>query len=80
MPRRRRDTMGMRKLKIKRFLKNTFYRKSNGTSFLSSTLTDMPHSHGSSSVFCAAIVLLCSMGHDTLVVTTAVCQRARANS
>ena len=30
MPRRRRDTMGMRKLKIKRFLKNTFYRKSNG--------------------------------------------------
>ena len=30
MPRRRRDTMGMRELKIKRFLKNTFYRESNG--------------------------------------------------
>jgi hypothetical protein len=30
MPRRRRDTMGMRELKIKRFLKNTFYRKRNG--------------------------------------------------
>ena len=30
MPRSRRDAMGMRKLKIKRFLKNTFYRKSNG--------------------------------------------------
>jgi hypothetical protein len=28
MPRRRRDTMGMRKLKV--FLKNTFYRKRNG--------------------------------------------------
>ena len=30
MPRRRRDAMGMRKLKIKKILKNTFYRKSNG--------------------------------------------------
>ena len=30
MPRRRRDTMGTRELKMKRFLKNTFYRKSNG--------------------------------------------------
>ena len=30
MPRSRRDEMGMRKLKIKRFLKNAFYRKSNG--------------------------------------------------
>ena len=30
MPRRRRDAMGMRKLKIKKVLKNTFYRKSNG--------------------------------------------------
>ena len=30
MPRRRRDTMGMRKLKIKNVLKNIFYRKSNG--------------------------------------------------
>ena len=30
MPRRRRGTMGMRKLKIERFLKNTFNRKSNG--------------------------------------------------
>ena len=30
MPRSRRDKMGMRKLKIKRFLKNAFYRKSNG--------------------------------------------------
>ena len=30
MPRRRRDSMGMRKLKIKKVLKNTFYRKSNG--------------------------------------------------
>ena len=30
MPRRGRDAMGMRKLKIKKVLKNTFYRKSNG--------------------------------------------------
>ena len=30
MPRRRRDYMGTRKLKIKTVLKNTFYRKSNG--------------------------------------------------
>ena len=30
MPRCRRDAMGMRKLKIKKVLKNTFYRKSNG--------------------------------------------------
>ena len=30
MPRRGRDAMVMRKLKIKKVLKNTFYRKSNG--------------------------------------------------
>ena len=30
MPRSRRDAMGMRKLKIQRFLKNTFCKKSNG--------------------------------------------------
>ena len=30
MPFRRRDAMGMSKLKIKKILKNTFYRKSNG--------------------------------------------------
>ena len=30
MPRRGRDAMGMRKLEIKKVLKNTFYRKSNG--------------------------------------------------
>jgi hypothetical protein len=35
MPRRGRDAMGMRKLKIKKVLKNTFYRKSNGNPSIS---------------------------------------------